>query len=158
MYRITGVLFAFCCSFFVAVGADAQSQITTSLPKEVVQAVKKSRSVCESWKRLPGFITRKDINGDGIKDFILDYEKIECDDSASAWCGSAGCLTQVFASLPDGRSVEVLNTNVRALKFSKVNGRPAMVLDLHGTECGRAGAAPCGEKLYWNGYTFSPAN
>jgi hypothetical protein len=156
MHRPTVILFALCSLFFAFPYADAQSQTNASLPKEVQQAVEKSRSVCKTWTQLPGFVTEKDINGDGIRDFILDYDKVECDDSASAWCGSAGCLTQVFASLSDGTFVKVLDGNVRGL--SKIGGRSAMSVDLHGSACGRAGAAPCAEILYWNGQSFSPAN
>ena len=103
-------------------------------------------------------MTRKDVNGDGVDDYVLDYGKFVCGDSASYWCGSAGCLTQVFASLRDGSFVNVLDENVRSLRFARVKGRPAMILGLHGNACGRVGAAPCDSTLYWNGASFSPAH
>ena len=47
--------------------------------------------------------------------------------------------TTVFASLPDGCYVKVLDENVRGMNFVKIKGRYALVLDLLGSACGRAG-------------------
>jgi len=136
--------------------AIAQSQSTRSLPALVQTEIKKA---CDELIVLkPGFVTIKDINGDGVDDYILDYSNFECGGNSLLYCGSAGCLTQVFASLPNGTYVKVLDENVRNIKFAKIKGRSAMILDLHGSACGRAGAAACVITLFWNGQTFSPAN
>jgi hypothetical protein len=126
-----------------------------------VQAeIKRAQSGCEPERSVlkQGFIVQIDINGDGIDDYILDYSKFECGGSSTFFCGTAGCLTQVFASLPDGGYVKVLGENVRNIKFRRIKGRPAMIIDLHGSACGRAGAAPCSMTLFWNGQRFRPAN
>jgi hypothetical protein len=73
----------------------------------------------------PGFITQKDINADGANDYILDYRKFVCGSDRSYFCGTAGCLTQVFVSLPDGTFTKVLDENVRDIRFALVKGRPA---------------------------------
>jgi hypothetical protein len=131
-----------------------------TLPPIVQAEIQDSKKSCEPDRAtlLAGFVTAKDINGDGRDDYILDYAKFQCGDSASFFCGSAGCLTQVFASLPGGAYAKVLDENVRRIRFAPVKGRPAMLLDLHGTACNKTGAAPCAMTLFWNGSTFSPAN
>jgi hypothetical protein len=131
----------------------------TRLPPIVRDAIQENIKLCEGGKFAmePGFISRSDVNGDGIKDFILDYSKFACADGSHINCGGAGCLTQVFVSA-DGDYVKVLDENVRALRFARVHGRPAMRLELHGSACGRVGAEPCGLTLFWNGSKFSPAN
>ena len=43
----------------------------------------------------------------------------------------------MVASLSDGGHVKVLDENVRNIKFRLLKGRPAMILDLHGTACGK---------------------
>ena len=103
-----------------------------------------------------GFVSSKDVNGDGIKDYIVDYSKFVCDGSHTYFCGSAGCLTEVYASKDDG-FVKVLGENVRGLRFARINGRPAMIMQLHGSACGKAGAEACGVNLFWTGKKFSPA-
>ena len=91
-----------------------------------------------------GFLTRLHMMT-GVKDFIPNYEHLACGEKHDA-CGSAGCLTQVFASLPNGKFANVLNENVQDIKFNIVRGQPAMVLELHGTFCGETGADPCGPR------------
>jgi hypothetical protein len=63
----------------------------------------------------------------------------------------------VFASLPGGGYVKALDSNVRDIQFRKVRGRPAIVLDLHGSACGKVGVAPCPRTLVWDGKTFKRA-
>jgi hypothetical protein len=136
--------------------AQAQTALPVLVQKEIDQAksdCKPDRAVTKS-----GFLTEKDINGDGVKDYILNYGEFGCGDSSSLFCGTGGCLTQVYASLPQGGHVKVLDENVRGLKFAIIKRRWAMVIDLHGSGCGRAGPAPCSLTLFWNGRQFSPAN
>ncbi|MGH7060107.1 MAG: hypothetical protein ACREFH_06970 [Stellaceae bacterium] len=129
------------------------------LPPEVQSAINENVKSCDTKVVFEkGFVTRRDINGDGIDDFILDYENFGCGGNHTFFCGSAGCVTQVFASLSGGKFTKVLDDNVRGIKFEKVHGRPAMLLDLHGSACGKAGAEPCRKTLYWNGQNFSSAH
>ena len=129
-----------------------------NLPKEVQAAIDDNKKTCgEGVKLNPAFISEKDVNGDGVKDYVLDYGEFECEGSASFFCGTGGCLTQVFASLPDGGYAKVLDQNVRDIKFRNVRGRPAIVLDLHGSACGKVGAAACRRTLVWDGKTFKRA-
>jgi len=149
-------------SFVVAHQAVAWAQTLPtiqSLPQEVQAAIQESVRKCEPEKVTLkwGFILEKDVNGDGVDDYILDYGEFVCGTSQTFYCGSAGCLTQVFASLPKGKYIRVLNENVRDLRFGyDVKGRPEMLLRLHGSFCGRIGALPCGATLLWNGQTFAP--
>jgi hypothetical protein len=137
--------------------AGAQTPLAW-LPPAVRAVVEESAKGCEAGKFSTerGFVTQKDVNGDGVNDFIIDYGKLSCSDG-SHFCGTAGCLTQVFVSL-NGNYVKVLDENVRDLHFGRIHGRAAMQVDLHGIACGRAGAEPCEVTLYWNGSMFSPAD
>jgi hypothetical protein len=139
---------------------ETRPQVSQSLPPMVDAEIKKAQSSCapEHVTLGPGFVTEIDINADGVKDYVLDYGKFICGNSSTYFCGTAGCTTQVFASLPGGGYVKALDENVRDIKFRTVKGRPAMILDLHGSMCGRVGAAQCGMTLYWNGAEFSAAN
>jgi hypothetical protein len=138
----------------------ALSQSSRTLPPQVEAAIVERRERCypEAASLKPGFITQKDVNGDGVDDYILDYDKFVCGTHQSYFCGTAGCLTQIFASLPGGAFVKVLDENVREVRFTRIKGRPAMQVGLHGGKCGRTDAEPCGVTLYWNGREFNPAD
>src|SRR5690242_11772900 len=90
------------CAF--AGSAAAQSGL---LPPVVAAAIEENKKVCDSKVTLgPGFVAMRDINGDGRADYILDYGAYSCGESSTFFCGTAGCLTQVFASLRDGSYVK----------------------------------------------------
>src|SRR5262245_9518466 len=134
------------------------SKAAKPLPPEVQSEINEGIKGCdEKVKFKKGFVTRRDINGDGIEDFILDYGYFVCGESSTWACGSGGCETQVFASLSDGKFAKVFDDVVQTIKFKRVRGRPAMLLGLHGSACGRAGYEACSATLYWNGEKFSPA-
>lgn len=144
----TGILFGTGCSI---------AQTASALPKEVAAAVDAQKKICEKPVHIdPGFVQRRDINADGIPDYILDYGKLQC--GGPIFCGSSGCLTQVFVSLPDGSAAKVLDRNVESISFKKEKGFPAMQVKLHGSFCGKVGVEPCGMTLYWNGDSFTPAH
>lgn len=147
------------CALPLLVSTSAFPRSPSALPPVVQAEIKKAQSACEPKlpKLSPGFIIEGDVNGDGVKDYVLDYGAFRCGRQLF-FCGTAGCLTQVFASLSDGGHVKVLDENVRNIKFRLLKGRPAMILDLHGTACGKVGAAPCSATLFWNGERFRPAN
>lgn len=131
---------------------------TDILPPQVTAHMAQDRADCTTGDAafLDGFVTGKDVNGDGKPDYILDYGRFSCGGSTTTFCGSAGCLTTVFASRGEGY-VTVLDENVRGLEFRMVDNKPAMILELHGSACGKAGAEPCETTLIWKGETFSPA-
>ncbi|WP_342143889.1 hypothetical protein [Methylobacterium fujisawaense] len=139
--------------------ATATVASAQALPPPVQAAVADAKSSCEPGRAQidPDFLKRLDLNGDGVPDFVLSYEAVACADGGHLNCGSAGCLTQVFASTPSGY-VKVLDENVQEVRFRRVKGRPAMLLGLHGSSCGKVGAEACGATLYWNGAKFSPAH
>lgn len=104
------------------------------------------------------FLSRRDINGDNVEDYVLDYSHFECGSEPSKYCGTGGCLTSIYASLEKGDPVRVWHDQLLGLKFARVKRRPAMILQLHGSICGGSGPDLCREILYWNGSQFSPAN
>ena len=144
--------------------AHAQSRtiaLPPNLPKIVQDAIAKNNKECEEGTKpvfKTGFMTTKDINGDGKPDYILNYEHFQCSELVSIFCGTGGCLTEVFASDDEGGHVAVWNENAQRIRFATIKKRPAMLLDLHGSSCGRSGAERCAMTLYWNGAKFHPAN
>ncbi len=96
----------------------------------------------------PAAMYRKiDINGDRLPDWRVDYEKAE---NASLFCGTGGCLQQLYLARPDGGFDLVLNTNLRLFRMSKVRGEHVLDLDFHGSTCGEAGFVECPRSYGWN--------
>src|ERR1700730_268117 len=83
------------------------------------------------------FVTRKDVNADGVPDFIVDWTNVRCKDGTRPSCGSLGCEVTVYASLPNGTYTKALSDTVRDYSFRRINGRPAVVLGFSGdyTSC-----------------------
>src|SRR5262249_31530252 len=141
------------CALVAAITARAEPV----LPQAVQQAIAEARKDCEPERATlqAGFLAVQDVNGDGRNDYVLDYGRFQCGDHTTGYCGTGGCLAQVFASRPDGSYAKVLDENVRALKFARVGGRPAMLLELHGSACGKSGVARCSATRVWDGADFA---
>jgi hypothetical protein len=146
-----------CLAILVLIASPVQAQ--ENLPAEVTAAVEANRKECDgTFTTKKGFVSRRDVNGDGELDYILDYEHTQCDGFVTLFCGTGGCVFQVFVSLGDGKFAKVMDRNAFTVKFARRNGLPAMIQDLHGGACGRSGGdGPCRSITYWNGEEFTPA-
>lgn len=129
------------------------------LPFEIRKAVDARKRICGAATIKLGatFVDRRDVNGDGHADYVLDYGQFACGADATFFCGTTGCAREVFVSSND-LYVKALDENIRSIRFDRIEGRSAMILGLHGSSCGRAGSEACGTTLYWNGVKFSPAH
>jgi hypothetical protein len=149
----------------LAGAAVAQAQkaqtLPPNLPKIVTEAMANNLKECEAGEKplyQPGFLTIRDINGDGKPDYILDYDHFQCGERVSIFCGTGGCQHEIFASEEEKGYVPVWNKLARKVTFLTLGKRPAMRIDIHGSQCGRSGAERCTLTLYWNGSEFHPAN
>ena len=67
-------------TFILPAQAQPQQQ-NTPLPKIVQDAIDENKKQCEDGETVsqkPGLVTKRDINGDGVPDYILDYEHLHC--------------------------------------------------------------------------------
>src|SRR4051794_34396677 len=102
---------------------------------------------------LPKFQTTLELNGDGQPDYLLDVAALNCAGAASFFCGTAGCPVMLFLSGSGGLKQELV-TYAQAWSIDRAASPPALVLDLHGSACGKAGAEPCRKRYAWNGQAF----
>ena len=71
-------------------------------------------------------VRRVDFNGDGIKDYIVDFGKTTCGgDITGGFCGSGGCTVDFLVTLPNGRLRSVFVDQV--LGYEILRGRPRKV-------------------------------
>lgn len=134
--------------------------LPSNLPKPVLEAVEKNNKECTEGKPAytQGFLSTRDINGDGKPDYVLNYEHYKCGDIETLFCGTGGCQTEIFASDDEGGYVHVWDKLAQKVEFKTVGKRPAMTIYLHGSKCGRNNSERCSMTLYWNGEEFHPAN
>ena len=107
----------------------------------------------------PGFQKQIEINGDGRPDYVLDYGQADCVGGSSAmnsYCGSAGCTVDILVSGPSGYR-QGWGSNLRGWSVEQAGGAPVLVVDLHGSACGKSGAEACRKRFTWNGSKFVPA-
>ena len=134
-----------------AARAWAQSE---SLPREVQQEIIENSAACGS--REPqidmGFLTSLDVNGDGIPDYVLNYQNFRCGDR-QGFCGSRGCLLQIFVS-KNGKFEKVIDEDVWSVDINRGRGRPSLVLGLHGPACEQRVDVLCKATFVWNGSKF----
>lgn len=119
-----------------------------TMPAVVSQELMRLYKSCKKPEVEKGFVNSKDVNGDGIPDWYLDYDHYTCD--GAGFCGSAGCKTTLFVSSPHGYT-KVWDDNAQAMSFRTVGGKAQAVFDLHGTYCGRTGVDACQKVIPLNG-------
>jgi hypothetical protein len=133
--------------------ADAVAEV---LPPAIAARIADDEKFCDGPATLEhGFVSRQDVNADGISDYVLDYAHLKCG-TMHGYCGSGGCTHVVFASSKSG-FVKVIDDLVGTIHFRKVKGRPAAILVRPGSACGKIQADACYETLIWNGSTFKPS-
>ena len=140
----------------VAFAFSIEAAMAEDLPSAVQKAIAENRRDCKTVDIEKGFVTRKDINGDGRPDFVLDYASFFCDGHQRPLCGSLGCTIQVFASLPNGAYAKVVDDTFKRIDFREIKGRPAIVLGLRGDAdpCRKDPAEVCDVVKSWNGSSF----
>lgn len=84
-------------------------------------------------------VQRFDFNSDGEDDLVvLDESGFSCEDSASMYCGSAGCVVHFTTS------ADYSYGYIRDWQFVKTQSdKPVILFNLHGVACGEVGTTPC---------------
>ncbi|MGH1415093.1 MAG: hypothetical protein ACRBB0_16510 [Pelagimonas sp.] len=87
-----------------------------------------------------GAVIKEDFDHDGLVDEVIDYAQITCDKAASLFCGSAGCPMEFYRQQQDGGFVRIGGGHMYGYQ---VTVKPVITLNLHGSACGKIGAAGC---------------
>ena len=99
---------------------------------------------------MEGFETVIDLNQDSQPDYIHDSSKVNCEGAASALCGSAGCPLSIYLSGPGGYRAG-FGSYTQDWRIEQGSSPPVLVLDMHGSACGRVGSDTCTRRYAWNG-------
>lgn len=116
------------------------------LPSMIAASIGDARQDCDLKSISPAAIKSIDLNGDGINDYIIDYGTLGC----HSYCGSAGCLHEIWVS-NDAGFVRSLNANIQGIdRFEPHGSGNDVVVGMHGSSCHRAGSDTCYFRLHWD--------
>jgi hypothetical protein len=134
MYKILAAV-ALAANFALALPAYAQT---------IMDLINTDLQFCNKPKLLDGSLQGKGSWDSGNPEFwIVDFGKIDCDGHKRTYCGSAGCLVQIYTLHQSGKYERIMDTHVRDYRFVQVNGQPAITMTLHGSACGLIGSDVC---------------
>lgn len=90
-----------------------------------------------------------DINADGQTDWLVDFYRGS--HGLAGFCGTGGCLQELYVSRPDGTHVLALSTQTLGLDIRKRKGAlPLVALSVHGTQCTGIGNSDCRIGMEWS--------
>jgi hypothetical protein len=95
-------------------------------PAALIEATEAAATLCTGLGGQPaildGYRVTRDLNGDGVDDFLTDLARLECGGAWSAFCGSSGCPVTAWLSEADGGHVRF--EFGRLLGFEVRDGEP----------------------------------
>jgi hypothetical protein len=133
------VLRPFVIAISMVFGGFASAQ-ANSMDFTLDELVAEGSASCEgSFLLDDAAVQRFDFNSDGEDDLVvLDESGFSCEDSASMYCGSAGCVVHFITS------ADYSYGYIRDWQFVKTQSdKPVILFNLHGVACGEVGTTPC---------------
>lgn len=105
---------------------------------------------------LPATVQTAMLNGDALPDYLVDFGEVLCSafGSSSGHCGSAGCALGIWMSLPGGYR-QVSADNYQGWRVDRSVQPNRLIVYMHGSYFGRAGADGGEVALAWNGENFA---
>lgn len=100
-------------------------------------------SQCAEIEFYPGFIEMMDLNGDGHEDAIIDYQYLHCDGATGTFCGTGGCTLRLYSGQRGGAFAEAGEFLSLGLKLQGSGRKRRIAISVHGSACGKPGAAQC---------------
>lgn len=90
-----------------------------------------------------------DVNADGQPDWLVDFYRGS--HGLAAFCGTGGCLQELYVSRPDGTHALGLSAQTVSLEIRKRSGQmPLVALSVHGIYCNGTGGDDCRIGLEWS--------
>ena len=126
------------------------SKSSVSLPPVIRAATNEEMKDCGAKEIPEAAVTSLDLNGDGLNDYIIDFEKI-FENVSGCSCGSAGCPRDFWVS-ETGSFVKSFSKNIQGIE--RIENGPqgrSVILGTHGSACNQVGSKTCYFKLTWAG-------
>lgn len=121
-----------------------------SLPDILSNQIDAAKAECTSFENgtfdMPeAAIQQVDLSGNGqADDWVFDYSSLQCSSAASLFCGTGGCSLDLIVG------DTVTNKLVKAWSTVDLPNAHAIILQIHGANCGGTNMNPCFEALVWD--------
>jgi hypothetical protein len=135
----------------ILIAGIAQAGDKSSYPAEIQKDLEEAQKECAAaddgkTEVKPGFVRKLDLTGNKRADYIVDFNKLKCSTFESVYCGTGGCLHNIYVTTKAGELRRVFTETVQRYQISKAPGAKTITFDLHGGFCGKAGPEDCVKK------------
>lgn len=101
------------------------------------------RKTCKIAQFGSGFMTRLDINNDGIVDAITNHSELTCDGVRGPDCNEEGCAHNFYLRAKEGGYFMIATARIYGYDFIKRFGNMVFVMKMHPRFCERTDEKPC---------------
>lgn len=101
------------------------------------------RNQCKTAEFAPDFITRLDINNDGLIDAISNHGAYTCDGVKGPACNEEGCPYNFYLQVKEGGYFMIATARIFSYDFIKRFGNMVFVFQMAPKYCDRTDGDPC---------------
>ncbi|WHA41096.1 hypothetical protein [Agrobacterium larrymoorei] len=101
------------------------------------------RKECKVAEFGPEFLTRLDINNDGLVDAVTNRSALTCDGQKSSSCNDDGCPYNFYVQVKEGGYLLIATATIYSYDFVQRFGNMVFVLKMHPRYCDRTDSVPC---------------
>ncbi|MET0172176.1 MAG: hypothetical protein ABW206_07230 [Agrobacterium vaccinii] len=101
------------------------------------------RKECKAVEFGGDFITRMDINNDGLMDAIANHGAYTCDGTKGQACNEEGCPYNFYLQVKEGGYFMIATARIHSYDFIKRFGNMVFVFKMAPKYCERDGGEPC---------------
>jgi hypothetical protein len=116
-------------------------------PAALIEATEAAATLCIGLGGEPaildGYRVTRDLNGDGVDDFLTDLARLECGGAWSAFCGPSGCPVTAWLSEPGGGHARFEFGRLLGFELRDANPLPALVARYAAAFCAGAEVEDC---------------
>lgn len=118
------------------------------VPAVIARSVAKQVKSCKGdISVLPHSLFSIDLNGDGSLDYVVNFENFDCEAIPSPYCGTGGCLHEIWLSDSTGWGLAVAPHANMIAGIDMIDGRPSLRLLVHHRYCQKQ---PCYQNIVWS--------
>jgi len=102
----------------------------------------------------PDYISRIDINNDGLMDAVTNRGALTCDGHKSTTCNDDGCPYNFYVQVKEGGYLLIATATIYGYDFIQRFGNMVFVLKMHPRYCDRTDSVPCEMTVRVRGTSF----
>ena len=132
-----------------ALAVPATAQDLDGLPPQLAARIEAAAEACAGFENGSfalefGAVQRVDLDGDIVRDWVVDEAGFACSTAASLYCGTGGCMSHFLV----GETVySLLN---QGWDMANIGPFRVLLADVHGSQCGGINPTPCVVASVWD--------